>query len=404
MLCLFKAPYSVTGEDMCELYCHGNDFIVSKILESILLHCRLAHKGEFTLRSFLNKKIDLTQAEAIGNLLDAQTKETHKAAILQLEGKLYKRIVKILDKITDLRVILELAIDFVEDEVPDFNRNDILSRINSIIHDLVLLINTANEGIIIQNGLRIALVGPPNVGKSSIFNSLLEKDRSIISDIPGTTRDYLEESFTFNGYLINLIDTAGLHETKDFVELKGIEKTYEIIERADLILIIVNIPEASQIQHEIQDECLETCNSLNTMTQNYINEFKKENTTILKVINKVDLIEEYLRKKLIDSGFIPCSTIQKDGVEALKEALFSRFENIDVVIENGIITNTRQLVCVKKSYNNLIKAKEAFEKNLGIGFVTFDILQASNDLEEIIGNVSNNDILNKIFENFCIGK
>ena len=384
MICLFKSPMSFTGEDMAELYCHGNDFIVSQILESLLQFCRLADKGEFTFRAFLNRKIDLTQAEAIGNLLNAQTRKAQKAALMQLEGRLQKNIKNILDKLTNLRVIFELAIDFVEDEVPEYNNISIKVKVEEVLRDLNTLIDTAHDGIIVQEGIKICLAGAPNVGKSSIFNAFLETERAIVTPVPGTTRDYLEEAFALSGFLIRLFDTAGIHESDDHVEKIGIERSRELIKTADLIFYITT--------HDT--DC--------KINDYFLSHLPSEKT--IKVLNKSDLISKDDYEKWEAEEYVLCSTKSKDGLTNLKSKLVSVFKNVDTEMEAGIITNSRQLACVKKSYESLLQAYDAINNNIGVDFIAFDIQQASSALEEIIGNISYDDILNKIFDNFCIGK
>jgi tRNA modification GTPase len=387
MICLFKAPSSFTGEDMAELYCHGNDFIVSQVLESILRYCRLATKGEFTLRAFLNRKIDLTQAEAIANLLSAQTKKAQKAALLQLEGRLKTNISSILSDITKLRVIFELAIDFVEDEVPEFDIENLLKDIDDIIFRLQSLINTAHDGIVVQNGIKICLAGAPNVGKSSIFNAFLQTERAIVTPIPGTTRDYIEEAFALSGYLIRLFDTAGIRDSQDTVEKIGIERSLSLIQTADIVFYVTT----NEISEDINNEFLALLPPSKT----------------IKVINKADLLTYEQQENFVKQAYVLCSAVQGkevDGLKNLKEKLLANFNNIDDELENGVITNSRQLSCVKNCLDSVLKAKEGLLNENGIDFVAFDIQQASNALENIIGRISNDDILNKIFDNFCIGK
>ncbi|MCL2063728.1 MAG: tRNA uridine-5-carboxymethylaminomethyl(34) synthesis GTPase MnmE [Candidatus Cloacimonetes bacterium] len=386
MFCLFKAPNSYTGENMVEIYCHGNNFIVSQILECLLRHCRLAEKGEFTYRAFLNKKIDLTQAEAVGNLLNAETKNAQKAALYQLEGRLYHKIKELLDRLISLRIIFELSIDFVEDEVPEYEPGSILDKIESLLNDLKTLIETGHDGIIMQEGVKICLYGAPNVGKSSIFNAFLETERAIVTPLPGTTRDYLEEGLSFSGYKIRLYDTAGIQGTKDLIEILGIERSKKCIEEADIIFYI-------------SDPSIE-----NDVDQRLLTALPEEK--VIKVLNKADLIDfdEKKRDFLLKKDSILCSTVTKDGLNELKKAIISRFKNMDMEIKSGIITNSRQLACVNKAYKSLMKAKEAIENDNGLDFIAFDIQQASNELEEIIGKVTPDDILSRIFEDFCIGK
>jgi len=375
MLTLFPAKASYTGEDMAELYCHGSQYIVTQLLETILQYCRPAERGEFTLRAFLNKKIDLTQAEAVGNLLTAKTEKAHQAALSQLNGHLFLQIQKLLDLFTDLRVTFELAIDFIEDEVPNFNANTITQKIDHLLSELKALEDTAQNGMIITQGLRVCLIGPPNVGKSSIFNAFLQTSRAIITEIPGTTRDYLEEDLSLEGYLIKLFDTAGIRDTQDPIEKIGIQKTQEITATADLVI-------------NVQDDTTPP---------------EENSENIIRLINKIDLMSADAIKEYTKKGYIPCSATQPNGIDALKSEILRRLKTIDT--ENtGIITNARQLSCVKNAHQNLQKAKEAMKADSGYDFIAFDIATASAHLEEIIGKVSTDDVLNKIFSEFCIGK
>jgi len=378
MLCLFPAPHSYSGENMAELYLHGNDYILSEVLKTILKTARLATKGEFTLRAFLNQKIDLTQAEAIGQILSANTSKTHESAISTLQGNLYHHIKYFLENLTNLRVKFELAIDFVEDEVPDFDQHSILEEIDTLIRWLQHIINNAPNGIIIAGGLNVCLTGPPNVGKSSIFNALLQTERAIITEIPGTTRDFLAEQLSLEGYLIKIYDTAGLRDTTDPIEKMGIEKTRELIGNADLLIYIAD-----------------------NFTP--LEDFQKINPNTIKVINKTDLLSEKDISLWKEKGYIPCSTIANNGLDPLKKAILSRLKYIDSQ-NDSLITNARQLACVQNAHASLCKAREAILSDAGYDFIAFDIISASTYLEEIIGKVSTDDVLDQIFSDFCIGK
>jgi tRNA modification GTPase len=272
----------------------------------------------------------------------------------------------------------------VEDEVPDYDFEEITKIINSILEDLEGLISTADDGIIITNGLKVCITGDPNVGKSSIFNGLLGTKRAIITDIPGTTRDYLSENFSLGGYLIRLFDTAGIHNSDNQVEKIGIERTRELVKDADLVLYITT--------YDIDEPT-------NDM---FLNEIPTDR--VIKILNKIDLLEPEEVQEYTKKGYIPCTAVVIDGLDEVRKGLQARFKKVEVEVEEGMITNARQLACVKRSYECLEKAKKAMEEGMGIDFIAFDIQQASNELEEIIGRVSSEDVLNKIFESFCIGK
>lgn len=380
---VFKAPNSYTGENVVEISCHGNEFITSQILELLLRHCRLANPGEFTLRAYLNNKMDLTRAEAVGNLLMAQTLQAQKASLMQLEGKLEKKIKSILRKITDLRIKFELSIDFVEDEVPLFDQDQLLTDLLKIKESLVELEKSGRDGLIVQDGLKISLAGAPNVGKSSLFNRFLETERAIVTPIPGTTRDYLEEAVSLNGYLVRFFDTAGIREASDSVEKIGIERSRQMISQADYVLALYS-PDV-----EKEDET-------------YLYQIAPEK--IIRVLNKSDLLTDKERQKYQSEGWILCSTLNPEGLNPLTEKLISLFGDMDEEISGGVISNARQLSAVRKALESIDQAERSFRHESGVEFIAFDLKICSEALEEIIGRVTSDDLLNQIFDNFCIGK
>jgi tRNA modification GTPase len=384
MFTLFRAPKSYTGEDILEISCHGNDFIAVQILEALLQDARLANPGEFTLRAFLNNKMDLTRAEAIGNLLMAQTQKAQKASLMQIEGKLEAKIGSLLKKITDYRIQFELAIDFIEDEVPVINEEKLKKSISDLIDELEILVENGHDGMIIQDGLKICLAGEPNVGKSSLFNRFLQTERAIVTPIPGTTRDYIEEAISLDGNLIRIFDTAGIREANDHVEKIGIEKSYSLMQDADFVVLIMEKDSETDFETEIEKD-------INAQQ-------------LIKVINKSDLLSENEKRDLSEKGYILCSTMQDNGLDELKAVLLKRFANIDQEIESGIISNARQLAAAKKALNSVKNAYSALNNNMGVEFVAFDLKEASLSLEEIIGKISTDELLDQIFENFCIGK
>ncbi len=384
LLTIFRAPNSYTGENVVEISCHGNDFITSQILELLLKHCRLANPGEFTLRAFLNQKMDLTQAEAVGNLLMAQTIQAQKTSLMQLEGKLVKRIKAVLAKITSLRIKFELSIDFIEDEVPLYDQDQLEAELLDIHKELSELERSGHDGMIIQDGLKISLAGSPNVGKSSLFNSFLETERAIVTPIPGTTRDYLEEAISLNGYLVRFFDTAGIRESVDTVEQIGIERSWEKINQSDYIIYL----SSKDISIMDQKEFIESIPS----------------DKLIKVFNKADLLNEKEKTDLINQGWILCSTVTKDGLTELISYICSLFTNMDEEISSGVISNARQLSAVKKAIESVNQAILSFQNYFGVEFIAFDLKISSEALEEIIGRVSSDDLLNQIFDNFCIGK
>ena len=381
---VFKAPYSYTGEDVVEISCHGSTFITSQILEILLRKTRLADPGEFTQRAFLNDRIGLTQAEAVGDLINAKTRISHLAALQQYEGSLQHRIEKLLDKITEYRTLLELEIDFPEQGLEEPDKENLAEKLKILLQELEQLAKTGNEGLILKDGLKVSLVGASNVGKSSIFNALLKTERAIVTPHPGTTRDYLEEAISLNGYLIRFFDTAGIRDTFDDIEKIGIQRSYEIIKESHKVLFIIdgkeNLKEYKKLEKLVEPE------------------------RIIKVLNKVDILNKKDIKSFEKNDYISCSTIQKNGLQKLKKVLLRDIEISEDELHSGILTNTHQIASVKRAAESIKKALSSLHNEMGLEFTAFDLKEASTALEEITGKRTTDDILNRIFENFCIGK
>jgi tRNA modification GTPase len=384
VLTIFRAPHSYTGEDVVEISCHGNNFIAHRILELLLQRSRLAEPGEFTKRAFLNDKMGLTQAEAVGDLLNAKTKYSHLAALQQLEGKLHNKIAIFLKELTALRTKLELEIDFQEQGIEELERESFLKKMQQLHENLLELVQTGEEGIILKDGYRICLVGAPNVGKSSIFNSFLESERAIVTPIPGTTRDYLEEAISLQGYLIKIYDTAGLRKTNNIAEKAGIERSYQIIRNSHKVLFIID---GQENKAELQK--LEKIISPRH---------------ILKVLNKSDILDDSIKENFRKKGYIECSAIKENGLQKIKKAILDEIEITPAQLDAGLLNNTRQIAAANKAATAMKKAIDSFQQNMGAEFTAFDLKEASIALEEIIGKITNDDILNNIFRNFCVGK
>lgn len=381
---IFRAPRSYTGENVVEIGCHGNTFIANKILELLLTKCRLADPGEFTQRAFLNDKMGLTQAEAVGDLLTAKTKFAHQAALQNLEGKLRGKIKLMLDRLTHIRTILEVEIDFSEHDVATIDSEQVANDISGLIEDLRYLVKTGEEGLILKEGLKVSLVGAPNVGKSSIFNAFLETERAIVTPIPGTTRDYLEEAVALEGYLVRIFDTAGIRDTEDHVEKIGIARSHQIIEESHKIIFITDGTDDREEYERLTSVI--------------------EEERIIKVLNKCDKISEDIIESFKQQGFLTCSTVTKTGLKPLKQALLADLEISQEDLNSGILSNSRQIAAVKRALLSLEKAVESLQMEMGCEFTAFDTKEASNALEEVIGKVTSEDILHRIFDNFCIGK
>ncbi len=384
LVTVFPSPHSYTGEDVVEISSHGNTFITNRILELLLRSCRLAEPGEFTQRAFLNDKIGLTQAEAVGDLLNAKTRYSHLAALKQLEGSLRHRIESLLGNITGLRIKLELEIDFMEQGLGQLNKIDFLTNLEKIKVDLIDLTGSGSEGLILKDGLRISLVGAPNVGKSSIFNAFLETERAIVTPHPGTTRDYLEEAISLQGYLVRIFDTAGIRDTENDIEKIGIERSFEIIGNSHKVLFIIDGEEN-------------------------LTEYKKligivPKKHVIKIINKSDQLKPELIQDFRKKGYIPCSAVKPEGLRKLKEMILSEIRISEEKLDSGILTNTRQIAAATRALDSIEKALNSFKQDMGYEFTAFDLKEASGALEEIIGKITTDDVLNRIFENFCVGK
>lgn len=379
LVSVFKKPNSFTGEDVVEISCHGGSFVTQSVLQTILKNgARHAEKGEFTKRAFLNGKLDLTEAEAVIDLIHASTKHSLESALYQLEGKLYNSINQILEDITSVRSEIELDIDFSDQGLEHKKYQDYLAILKRIKSRIERLTTNAHEGLILHDGFRVVIAGPPNAGKSSVFNRIIENERAIVTDVPGTTRDYIEEDIALEGYLVKLFDTAGLRERADKVERFGIEKAYKILKDAHLILWI------------------EDCSvSRETPMLHF------EGIQVISVLNKSDLIK---KNNAENPGSILISAKTGKGIEELKKIIV---ENIDVSgedIADGLITNSRQLGAAEKSLIAINQAIETTQAKKGLEFIAFDLHEASEYLEEIIGKISNEDIINSIFDRFCVGK
>ncbi|MCD4829513.1 MAG: tRNA uridine-5-carboxymethylaminomethyl(34) synthesis GTPase MnmE [Candidatus Cloacimonetes bacterium] len=379
LVTVFHSPGSYTGEDVVELSCHGNPFLLQQVVALFLRHARAAGPGEFTQRAFLNDRMDLTRAEAVGDLLAARTRHMLDAAAEQLEGRLLHRIVGLLDRLTQRRIQLELEIDFVEQDTPALDHAVLASQLRSLADDLAGLSATGEEGMILRDGLRVVLVGPPNVGKSSIFNAFLQTERAIVTPEPGTTRDWLEEAVALDGYLVRLFDTAGLRRPADAAERAGIERSRQIVEQAHSVLLVSDGEEVTPPEYVAPER-------------------------VIRVLNKTDSLPPETVAEFGDKGWVPCSAVAPGGLDALKHRLLADIVVDDDELRSGLLTNARQVAAVHKACVALDKALRSFDEGLGYEFTAFDLKEASHALEEVTGHVTTDDILRQIFTNYCIGK
>lgn len=380
VLLAYKGPQSFTGEDVVEIITHGSPLITNEIIEILLgLGARIALNGEFSARAYANNKIDLIQAEAINDMINASTKEAKNLALLSLSGEASAIIQPIKEKIADILSLIEVNIDYPEyEDIEQANKEMIISAIDKINLDIAKLINEGNQGKIIKEGINVAIVGKPNVGKSSLLNAFLQEEKAIVTDIAGTTRDIVEGSVNVKGITLHLFDTAGIRESQDRVEKIGIHKAKKTIEDADLVLLVLDA--SGKLTKEDED--------LLEMTKD-----KKR----LIVHNKADL-------KLDDKkDAIYVSAIQKD-VSVLEEKIISLFGIEEKSYFRPSLNNARQLGLLEKVREYLKLAKRDAEEDLPVDLISVNLHGAYNAILEILGEHNDNDLTDEIFSRFCVGK
>lgn len=387
-----RSPHSFTGEDVVELQCHGGAVVLRKVLELVLrAGARMAEPGEFSKRAFLHGRIDLSQAEAIMDMINAKTEKAVMAAANHLEGTVKQEIAVIREKIIELTVYLEADIDFPEEDITRLTHEEINKGINEIINKIEQLLNSFKGGKIIREGLKTILIGRPNVGKSSLLNAILKEKRSIVTDVPGTTRDIIEEYYNLGGIPIVLVDTAGIRETKDIVEKMGVEKTKEEIEKADLILYVLDITD--EITAEDRD---------------FIANLPKEKILIL--INKHDLLKEKeqehrIKESLSGYKIIFVSAKEGYGLKELETAILELYFDRGIEItDKTLLTNIRHKDALQKAHEAAAGALDSVNKYMPSDFISIDLKQAWLCLGEISGETLEENIIEQIFSRFCLGK
>lgn len=386
----FKAPKSYTTEDMCEINSHGGNVIMRKILQICLKNgADLAEPGEFTKRAFLNGRIDLSQAESVIDIINAKSDREAKEGIKQLEGYLATSIRQIKNEILDVMTNIEVSIDYPEYDKPEVLEDDLKKKMEEVLDKLHKLEASFDNGKLIKEGIKTAIIGKPNAGKSSLLNAILKEDRAIVTEYEGTTRDTIEEFVNINGIPLKLIDTAGIRETENEVEKIGIEKSIKYAKEADLVILIIDGSK------DLSKEDIEILNIVNP---------KK---TII-ILNKIDLeqkIDENTPEIVKFNNIIKISALKKEGIDKLYEKINDLFNFNQINVDNDIvITNERHKIQIQKAIQNLNKAIKSLSINMPIDIVAIGLKDVLSDLGEITGEEASEEIINEIFARFCLGK
>jgi tRNA modification GTPase len=404
LVSIFHQGKSFTGEESAEIACHGSPYIQQQIMRVLLQNgCRLAEPGEFTMRAFMNGKMDLSQAEAVADLIASQSKNAHTIAMKQMRGGFSTELKEIREKLINFASLIELELDFAEEDVEFADR----TQLKSMVHDVLLYIQKLAKsfelGNAIKNGVPVAIVGAPNTGKSTLLNTLLGEDRAIVSNIEGTTRDVIEETLNIDGIVFRLIDTAGIRESVDTIENLGIERSLEKINQAQIVVVMSDFSEKGS---ELEGHA-----SMDTLTaKEWIEKLQAEHPDkkFVLVGNKADLRQN--EKQNENEGqnenipFIPISAKKGLGIDELKQWMVSQLtENFDIA-NDTIVSNLRHYEALKKTEVSLQKAQEGLHSLTTSDWIAMDIRQAMYDLGTITGDISTEDLLGNIFSKFCIGK
>ncbi len=399
LISIFKAPYSYTGEDVVEISCHGSFYIQQKILEILIsAGAILAKPGEFTQRAFLNGKLDLSQAEGVADLISSSSAASHRLAINQIRGGFSDEIKKLRNELLDFISLLELELDFSEEDVEFADRNKFITLVEKIDSMIDLLIHSFEYGNAIKKGMPVAIIGPTNSGKSTLLNQLLREERAIVSDIAGTTRDFIEDTIILDGIQFRFIDTAGLRHAADQIETAGIARTHQKFEQADAVIILVDIADDPE--------------SINKSME-FIRTAETKNKHLIFALNKVDKYSsdfvgaqavKYKKKWSEHDHVITISAKNNIGIESLEKLLVSFVMKQSPGENEVVVTNVRHFEALQRSSEALKRAKEGLLNDLPGDLLAMDIREVLHYLGEITGEITNDEILGNIFKNFCIGK
>jgi tRNA modification GTPase len=389
----FKAPHSYTGEDAVEISCHGSEFIQQKLVQLIIEQGgRLAQPGEFTLRAFLNGKMDLSQAEAVADLIASESGMAHQMAMHQMRGGFSDKIADLRQQLVQFASLIELELDFSEEDVEFADRTRFMELIGALKAELTSLKESFKMGNVLKKGIPVAIIGKPNAGKSTLLNALLNEEKAIVSEIPGTTRDALEDTIVMEGYSFRFIDTAGLRQSQDVVENMGIERTYDKIKQASLILYVCDI---SDVNRKNMDEVLEEFNT-------YIQDEAKH---FIMVANKTDKLKEIPAhlKEMLELETVFVSAKRRENIHLLAETLVNHVKELNFS-ESILVNNSRHYEALSHALDSIIQVESGFDNMVPTDLIAIDIRQALYHLGSITGEVTSDEILGNIFSKFCIGK
>ncbi|MFW6290417.1 MAG: tRNA uridine-5-carboxymethylaminomethyl(34) synthesis GTPase MnmE [Mariniphaga sp.] len=389
----FVAPHSYTGEDVAEISCHGSWYIQQEILRVLMDNgCRMASPGEFTLRAFLNGKMDLSQAEAVADLIASNSATSHTIAFRQMRGHFSQRIQQLRQQLLDFAALIELELDFSEEDVEFANREKLIDLLDTMSTELTQLIESFAMGNVLKNGIPVAIIGNPNVGKSTLLNAIFNEEKALVSDIPGTTRDTIEDVLVINGVSFRFIDTAGLRDSDDTIESMGIERTYEKIKQASIILYMFD---AATPQEEINETIAE-----------FREKIDDTDKRLILIANKIDLLEEMPHnfKSLVELETLFVSAKRKENISLINESLL---KSVSVGVEEAnqsVVASSRHYQALIETLKSLEMVLQGIEQNVSGDLLSSDLRAALHHLGTITGEITNDELLGNIFGRFCIGK
>lgn len=398
LVSLFRAPHSYTGEDSTEITCHGSSYILQQVMQLLIKNgCRMAQPGEYTQRAFLNGKMDLSQAEAVADLIASSSAATHRLALSQMRGGFSKELTTLREKLLNFTSMIELELDFSEEDVEFADRSALRRLADEIEEVIARLANSFSVGNVIKNGVPVAIIGETNAGKSTLLNVLLNEDKAIVSDIHGTTRDVIEDTVNIGGITFRFIDTAGIRETSDTIESLGIERTFQKLDQAEIVLWMIDSADAISQLTLLSDKILPRC----------------EHKQLILVFNKVELINETQKNELasqfsehigseIESIFI--SAKQRLHTDELQQRLVAAAHLPTVTQNDVIVTNVRHYEALTRALDAIHRVQEGLDVNISGDFLSQDIRECIFHLSDIAGEVTNDMVLQNIFAHFCIGK